>query len=103
MCGLCGVLGAQEHWTDSKEQLNQRKVAVNSAQERAYQVRLANRLLGLRGLRLRDWQGKSFVVSNKTGASEIVSHLAEIWFAADKLSKRPIDPLDPELIAVLEK
>ena len=102
MCGLCGVLGVHEHWTDSRETLKRRKVAVNQSQERAYQVRVANRLLSLQGLRLRDWQGRSFVVSNRTGASEIVNHLAEIWLAADKLSKKSIDPLDPELILALD-
>ena len=70
MCGLCGVLGAGEHWTDSDDTLKKRAGAETRRRERAYQITLTNRILAQYGLKLADWEGSSFVLSNRTGASE---------------------------------
>jgi hypothetical protein len=41
------------------------------------------------------------VLSNRTGRHEIVSNLAELWGAADRMLARSCDPLDDALIASL--
>ena len=105
MCGLCGVLAPREHWTEAGqagEGLKGRRVAETRRRERAYQVRLANKVLAHYGLTLADWQGSSFVLSNWTGASEIIGHFGALWPAAARMAKRPCDPLDAALIAGLE-
>ena len=105
MCGLCGVLSPREHWTDGRqggEGPNGRSVAETRRRERANQVRLANKVLAHYGLTLADWQGSSFVLSNRTGASEIIGHFGALWPSAARMAKRPCDPLDAALIAGLE-
>ena len=101
MCGLCGVLGAGEHWTDSDDALKKREGAETRRRERAHQVALTNRILSHYGLKMADWQGAAFVVSNRTGASEVIDHFAALWPTAEKMIKRPLDPLDPTIIAAL--
>ena len=93
MCGLCGMFGSVEHWTQGS---GDRRHA-----ERQHQVRVANAVLGLHGLRCADWQGR-FMVTGLTGKSLVVDHLGALWPAAEKLAGRPIDPLDPLVIARVE-
>jgi hypothetical protein len=59
-------------------------------------------VLGFYGLTLSDWQATSFVLSTLTGKTEIVDNLTHLWAAAEKLTGRPCDPLDPRLADWLE-
>ncbi len=104
MCGLCGVLGSEGHWTDatgSTAVFAERRVRQTRTQERHYRVRLANKVLGHYGFRLRDWDGKAYLLSTPTGRSEMVPNLGSLWPAAEAMAKRPCDPLDLALIAAL--
>ena len=51
------------------------------------------------GLGLSEWSASSYVLRTKTGRSEMVSSLAELWPAAERLLGRPCDPLDPDLLS----
>jgi hypothetical protein len=105
MCSLCGVLGANEHWTDAvgREGVYTRAIdAVTRRRERANRVRIANRILAHWRLQLSDWQGTSFLISTMTGRTEIVEDLGHLWMAAERLNGGPIDPLAPEVIAAFE-
>lgn len=104
MCGLCGVLAPREHWTEAGqdgEGLQERRVAGTRRRERAHQVRVANRVLAHYGLTLADWQGSSYVLSNRTGASVVIGHFGALWPSAERMAKRPCDPLDAALIGAL--
>ncbi len=104
MCGLCGVLGTEDHWTDA---------AGNAAvfgggtwlrrEERLYRVALVNKVLAHYGCKLSDWQGSSYVLTTRTGRSAMVDHLAALWPAAEQLATRPCDPLDAALVAALAR
>ena len=48
-----------------------------------------------------DTTGVTAMVSNRKGAVEVARSLGEVWAAAEKLVKRPLDPLDPALLARL--
>lgn len=96
MCGLCGMFGAADHWTRSAGAAS----ALGPA-DRQHQVRLANALLAPFGVRCADWQGR-FTVTGPTGRSLVVDHLGALWPAAEQLAGRPIDPLDPALLARIE-
>ena len=50
-----------------------------------------------------DWHGTAFVLSTATGKTEIVDNLAHLWMAAERLLGRSCDPLDEELIALMER
>jgi hypothetical protein len=105
MCALCGVLGGTGHWTDvaPRPGLFTRNVdSLQRRRERIHRVACAQKVLGLYGLTLSDWQGTSYVLSTATGKTEIVDNLTHLWAAAEKLIGRPCDPLDPALVGRLE-
>ena len=104
MCGLCGVLGNETHWTDAaaRPEALGGQAQLTRRQERFARIALANRVLRHYGLKLGDFEGRSYVLRSATGRQELVPHLAGMWAAAERLAGRPCDPLDPALIAALE-
>ncbi|MCW6508283.1 hypothetical protein [Lichenifustis flavocetrariae] len=106
MCALCGVLGGSEHWADAHARpgaFTRNTSPLERRRERARRVTEANRILGHFGLGLSDWQGTAFQLSTRTGKTELVDNLSHLWAAAEKLLGRPVDPLDPGLLARLER
>jgi hypothetical protein len=103
MCSLCGILGADAHWTDQVTDPGAAQASGTRRQERLQRCALANRVLAHYRLRLADFEGRSYVLRSATGRSEIVPDLAGMWAAAERLAGRPCDPLDPALIAALER
>lgn len=99
MCGLCGVLGGGEHWTDGQAIGG----PATRRAERQRRVGLANAVLAHYGLQMADWQGAQYVLSNRTGRTEIVDNPTHLWQAAERLLGRPCDPLAPDLIDRLER
>lgn len=105
MCGLCGVLGGPKHWTDAVARpgiFTRNTDEIQRRRERRNRVTQADRVLRHYGMRLEDWQGSSFILSNRTGGSELVDNLAHMWAATERLAGRPCDPLDLGLIEALE-
>jgi hypothetical protein len=105
MCALCGVLGGTEHWADAHARpgaFTRNTGPLERRRERARRVAHANRILTHFGLSLSDWQGSAFMLSTRTGKTELVDNLGHLWAAAEKLLGRPVDPLDPTLITRLE-
>ena len=90
MCALCGVLSTS-HWAERD----------SGRRERAFRVRLLNRVLSHFGLELGDWSGRVYVLSDRKGKTVVVHDLGELWTAAEALAGRPLDPLDPGLVAAL--
>lgn len=101
MCGLCGMFGVAEHWTAASGTAAAGAGAAHRRAERQHQVRIANAVLAPFGLRCADWQNR-FMVTSRTGKGVVVDHLGTLWPAAEKLAGRPIDPLDPAVIARAE-
>ncbi len=104
MCSLCGTLDDGRHWSDSHA--NPEAFAVRSRthtwrRERQERTRLLNRILASYALSVADWEGNAYLLRTRTGRTEIVKNLAELWAAAETLLKRPCDPLDPALLSAL--
>jgi hypothetical protein len=99
MCSLCGMLGDQVHWTDSKRPTTE---AHAQWRERQARVRLVNTVLQHYGLTLAEWSGRSYVLSSRTGRTAIVDNLSELWGQAERLCGRRCDPLDERLLVWLE-
>jgi hypothetical protein len=101
MCGLCGVLGGEGEWTDRAA------TPLSSARtrraERLERVRIANLVLTQFGLELSDWQGAKYRLASRTGRTEIVDNSAQLWQAAERILGRTCDPLDPALVARMER
>ncbi len=103
MCGLCGILGVDQHWSDaaSTPQAFKGRDATRR-QERLRRVALVNQVLKPLGVKAKDWQGTSYLLTTATGKSAVVDHLGALWPEAEKLVGRPCDPLDPALLAALD-
>ncbi len=91
MCALCGVL-LTDHWAEQD----------GGRRARVFRVALVNRVLDHFGLRLDDWAGRIYVLSDRKGRTAVVDDLGSLWGEAALLAGRPLDPLDPELIRALD-
>ncbi len=96
MCGLCGMFGVVEHWTDGPGVADAGRRA-----DRQHRVRAANAVLRPFGLRVADWQNR-LTLTGRTGKGAVVDNLGALWPVAERLAGRPLDPLDPALLARLE-
>ncbi len=106
MCSLCGVLGGNEHWAEAvaRPGVYTRNVdVVERRRERRNRMRLANTILAQFGMALSDWQGSSFLLSTRTGKTEIIADLGHLWPAAERLSGHLCDPLALPVIERLER
>jgi hypothetical protein len=95
MCALCGAFGVAEHWADAMAP------AQSPFAERRGRADVANRVLSLYGLKLAAW-GSRFTLTSRTGKMAVVDNLGTLWPLAEHLAGRPLDPLDPAVIAALE-
>jgi hypothetical protein len=104
MCALCGGREQERHWTDRLDGTGAEADGPAAwRQSRRAQVALANRILSPHGLEVRDWDTHAFVLSTRTGQSELVPRLAAVWSTAERLGRCRCDPLDPGLLARLER
>ena len=102
MCGLCGIVGGEAHWTDrAGADVETGDAALTRRRERQGRVALVNQVLAPFRLKISDWNN-AFVLRGATGKQAIVDYLAHVWAPAEAMAGRPLDPLDPELIAWLE-
>ena len=90
MCALCGVLSS-DHWAERG----------GGVRARVFRVRLVNRVLAHYGLALDDWSGAVYTLRDRKGSAVVVSDLGSLWVEAERMLGRPLDPLDPELVAAL--
>jgi hypothetical protein len=90
VCALCGVL-ASDHWAERG----------GGARARVFRVRLVNRVLAHYGLSLDDWSGAVYTLRDRKGSAVVVPDLGTLWLEAARLAGRPLDPLDPALVASL--
>jgi len=102
MCGLCGVFLTETHWADGSV-ANVQDGGRTRRHERLHRVAVANRVLKHYGLKLSDWQGNAYLLSGQTGQTSVVASIAAVWPVAEQLRKRPLDPLDENLLAALEQ
>jgi len=102
MCEVCAIFGAGEHWSDFGR-LRDEKFPFDDIQhyreERKRRIRLLNVVLAGIGISCEDWDGEALMLFDKAGRSKIAPTLNDVWPAAEDLSGRPIDPLDPSFAA----
>ena len=104
MCGFCAVFSGVPHWTETASDAGDRDSdsgghAWRLARQR--QLAIVNAVLAHYGCRVADWMGGEFVVTSQRGRSEMVQHLPQVWQVAENIARRPLDPLDPTLLAAL--
>lgn len=96
MCMLCGALGVGPHWAEKGRD------APALRRERRVRIRLLNRVLGHYGIDAKLWGG-GYMVSRTAGTSERADNLGALWPVVERASGRSCDPLDPTLIAALDR
>ncbi|MDF2394231.1 hypothetical protein GWQ44_01640 [Pseudomonas sp. 3MA1] len=97
MCGLCGLLGEDVHWSDPLgDELPLRR-------ERLRRIAAINRVLAPLRLKVEDFQGSAYLLLGATGRQELASGLEQLWSLAESMLGRPLDPLDPVLLKHLEQ
>src|ERR1700687_3020855 len=89
MCGMCGLLGGGNHWSNTTAPV----AGANPRRQRLIQAALA--YLGLVPLQLKlvAFHCQSFVLSSPPGASELVSDFAQVGRVAERMLGHPLDPL----------
>jgi hypothetical protein len=92
MCALCSAL-LTSHWAETG----------SGRRERVFRARLVNRVLAHFGLELTDWAGRVYLLRDRKGKTAVVDDLGGLWAAAERLAGRPLDPLDPDLVASLSR
>ena len=105
MCLLCGEFVSQPHWTDRHVEDRARDRGADDGgytrerrRDRAHRASLADEVLKHYGLRVKDWGGSKYVLSDGKGNSELVGDLGSLWPVATRIAGRPLDPLDPVLL-----
>jgi|GEM_PF-297076 len=108
MCVLCGELVMNVHWTDQPiHDKEYRPTAVvgesqrDRIRNRLCRADFVNNIVAFYGLSFRDWQGSKYVLSDRKGQQKIINDLGDLWPAAQQMSGRRIDPLDPALLSYL--
>ena len=104
MCSLCGILGADDHWSSpvARSGVYSRNAdSLMRRREAAERRRIVNTVLATRHMKLDDWQGTSYVLSTATGQVKVFDALSHLWPEAEALAHAQFDPLDPVLLARL--
>jgi len=70
---------------------------------RIKRVAVANKILSYYGLKLQDWNGSKYILSDKKGVSNVVNSLGDMWKTASDMCHRTLDPLDPDFLQALGK
>ncbi|MCA3748156.1 MAG: hypothetical protein IN808_03340 [Rubrobacter sp.] len=109
MCVLCGEFVSQPHWTERHVEDAARAPGAEPGdyhrerrRERIGRARLASEVLSYYGLKVEDWSGSKYLLRDRKGRQELVQDLGSLWPAAEKLSGRAPDPLDPALLESLD-
>lgn len=102
MCGMCGLWGREDHWSSAARLPGGLQAEPPLMRSRQEQATLLSRLTRPRGALVSDWGASAWVVESRTGGSEVVSTLGEVWQAVERLVGQPIDPLDLSWIQALE-
>ncbi|GMB96819.1 hypothetical protein [Helicobacter sp. NHP22-001] len=94
MCVLCADLNTALHWSDVSTQQG-------CLRSRIQKLKVANLILKFYGLKLSVW-GNQFILEDQKGRKELVRDLGDLCYKAQNLSNRPLDILDPDLLAFLD-
>jgi hypothetical protein len=90
VCGLCGDLTPEQHWSDLG-------AAERGPRDRLARLRAIRQLMSGTGLTVTEWRGRGYQLSNGRGRTVLVRDLGALWeHAAQLRGGRPVDPLSPD-------
>lgn len=103
MCGLCGLLAGESHWSDLLPSQNEEQGQRRRRDERRRRVQFLNAALAAYACQVSDWQGSKYHLSTYTGKVELVDNLEQLWSAVERLTGQSPDPLAPAVLGRLEE
>lgn len=111
MCVLCWQFLSPDHWTEQQFDGQETAAVVTAGnaregarrRDRYHRTRVLNQILSHYGLRLDDWQSRSYVLRDRKGSTVMVRDLRDLWPAAQQLARRRLDPLEPQFLAALSQ
>jgi hypothetical protein len=96
---LCYELAPEDDWSDG---VTTGATSGPPLRDRHRRTRVLAAVLAPYGLTVSDpGTGRYLMVADRKGAAEVAAGLPAVWAAAGRLSPRPVDPLDPVLLAGL--
>jgi hypothetical protein len=98
VCSLCGTLYSTRHWAEAPGAGAAGDARRAWLRDRIRRVELLNRVLRPLALSVAEWEGTAYVLRTRTGESVLCADLATLFAEAERLARRRIDPLDPELL-----
>ncbi|MDH0757344.1 hypothetical protein N5C70_11540 [Pseudomonas juntendi] len=96
MCGLCGLIGEDAHWSDPLD------TSLPGRRERLRRIAAINQVVAPFRLKVSDVQGASYLVQGPTGKQGVALGLDQLWQTAESILGRTLDPLDPRILDHLE-
>lgn len=96
MCGLCGLIGEDSHWSDPIDS------SIPGRRERLRRIASINQVVAPFRLKVSDVHGAIYLVQGPTGKQAIASGLDQLWQVAEEILSRKLDPLDPRILEHLE-
>lgn len=96
------MFGRGHHWTDRAGSLPSYSEPIDIRSYRAERKKilsLINEILSPFELKAEDWDGESFEIYLRSGASQKAANLSELWNVVEQLIGTPIDPLSPLFLA----
>lgn len=102
MCGMCGLWGSTDHWSNPARLPGATPGQANMQRVRIQQADAISSFTRKAGAVVRDWGQSSWIVENFSGGTEIVDSLGAVWAAVERLTGRSMSPLSLELIQPLE-
>lgn len=106
MCAFCAMLSGETHWTEAGTDAGRTAEAESGRPRylgRLRRAALIDRILDHYSCAAADWAGSQYVVRGRSGRTAVVAHMPGIWAAAEEIAGRPLDPLDPTLLAALRR
>jgi hypothetical protein len=101
VCSLCGTLAAGPHWADGTADRRQVGARRSALRGRLVRAALLDRVLSPFGLRVEEWEETAYVLRSATGETVLAADLTSLLAEAERLARRPLDPLDPAYLARL--
>jgi hypothetical protein len=108
MCVLCGYGLSPYDWAEATTPAAASEARHAPGQRglrrsRIVRARICDAVLETVGVRVRTPTGREYVLHDRKGHTRIARTLGEVWGAGAALGDRPLDPLDPALLARLTR
>lgn len=92
MCGLCAAYRREPHWSDPL-------TGEESRRDRYSKANFINQVTQIAGVKVRDFCGSSYTITNRKGKSLIAYTPEDLWDNIITLAECSLDPLGQDFIA----